>query len=52
MAGFMPEGLRQAGTNMHKAASRFALQAQEGDVLASYKMLPDATSACIACHSV
>ncbi len=27
MAKFMPEGMRQAGTNMHRAASRFALKA-------------------------
>jgi hypothetical protein len=51
MAKFMPEGMRQAGTTMHKAASRFALKAQEGDVLAAYKALPEVTSACVACHS-
>jgi hypothetical protein len=33
MAKFMPEGMRQAGTSMHKAASRFALKAEEGEVL-------------------
>lgn len=30
MAKFMPEGMREAGTAMHRAASRFALKAQEG----------------------
>jgi hypothetical protein len=51
MAKFMPEGMRQAGTAMHKAASRFALKAQEGEALPAYKALSDITSACVACHS-
>ena len=51
MAKFMPAGMRQAGTTMHKAASRFALKAQEGEVLAAYKVLSEVTSACVACHS-
>lgn len=51
MAKFMPEGMRQAGTSMHKAASRFALKAQEGEVLSAYKSLVEVTSACVACHS-
>jgi soluble cytochrome b562 len=51
IAKFMPEGMRQAGITMHKAASRFALKAQEGDVLPAYKALSDITSACVACHS-
>jgi len=51
MAKFMPAGMRQAGTAMHKAASRFALKAQEGEVLAAYKALTEVTSACVACHS-
>ena len=51
MAKFMPEGMRQAGTAMHKAASRFSLKAQEGDVLAAYRALSEITSACVACHS-
>jgi hypothetical protein len=51
MAKFMPEGMRQAGTNMHKAASRFALKAQEGELLPAYRMLTEITSACVACHS-
>lgn len=51
LANFMPEGMRRAGTNMHKAASRFALKAQEGDPLPAYNALPEITSACVACHS-
>ncbi|MCP4876058.1 MAG: hypothetical protein GY896_11385 [Gammaproteobacteria bacterium] len=51
MARFMPEGMRQAGTAMHRAASRFALKAQEGEVLPAYKAISEITSACVACHS-
>ena len=51
MGKFMPKGMRQAGTNMHKAASRFALQAEEGELLPAYKMLAEVTTTCVACHS-
>ena len=51
MGKFMPEGMRHAGTSMHKAASRFALKAQEGEALSAYQALSDITSACVACHS-
>lgn len=51
MAAFMPEGMRQAGNRMHRAASRFSLKAQEGDVLSAYRALSEVTSACVACHS-
>ena len=51
LAKFMPEGMREAGTSMHKAASRFALKAQEGDLLPAYEALTGITSACVACHS-
>ena len=51
MARFMPEGMRQAGTAMHQAASRFALKAQEGDVLPAYRALTEITAACVACHA-
>jgi cytochrome c553 len=51
MAKFMPEGMRNAGNKMHRAASRFALKAQEGDALAAYGALTDVTAACVACHS-
>lgn len=48
---FMPEGMAKAGTSMHKAASRFALKAQEGEILPAYKLLPEITSSCVACHA-
>lgn len=51
MAKFMPEGMRQAGTRMHRAASRFSLKAQEGEVLPAYNALAEVTSACVGCHS-
>ena len=51
MAKFMPEGMRKAGTNMHRMASRFALKAQEGEALPAYKALTEVTSACVACHA-
>jgi hypothetical protein len=51
MARFMPQGMRTAGTSMHKAASRLALSAQEGDLLGAYKKLGDVTASCVACHA-
>jgi soluble cytochrome b562 len=51
MAKYMPEAMRQTGTSMHKAASRFALIAQEGEVLPAYKALSAVTSSCVTCHS-
>ena len=50
-AKFMPEGMRKFGTNMHHAASRFALKAEEGEPLAAYKSLQEITNACVACHT-
>ncbi|MGB5225706.1 MAG: hypothetical protein WBM38_13525 [Arenicellales bacterium] len=51
MAKFMPQGMRNAGTSMHKAASRFSVIAGEGELLPAYKVLSEVTSACVACHS-
>jgi hypothetical protein len=51
MARYMPEGMRQMGTNMHRAASRFAMKVQEGELLPAYKSLSEVTSACVACHT-
>jgi len=51
MGKFMPEAMRQIGTSMHKAASRFALKAQEGEALPAYQALSGITSACVSCHS-
>ena len=51
MGKFMPKGMRQAGTNMHKAASRFSLKAEEGELLLAYKSLAEVTATCVACHA-
>jgi len=51
MAPFMPERMREIGTGMHHAASRFALRAQEGEPGPALKALSEVTAACVACHS-
>lgn len=51
LAQFMPQEMQAMGTNMHRAASRFALKAQEGDATAAYKSLQEITAACVACHA-
>lgn len=51
MASFMPRGMQKTGTAMHRAASRFALMAEEGNPVAAYKALSDVTRACVACHA-
>lgn len=51
LAQFMPEAMRNAGTSMHRAASRFALKSQEGDALPAFAALQEITAACVACHA-
>ncbi|MBF0128449.1 MAG: hypothetical protein HQL33_00500 [Alphaproteobacteria bacterium] len=58
MAPHMPKGMREAGESLHRAASRFALLAQEADVERSYAAmrkltgaLGEMTTACAACHA-
>jgi hypothetical protein len=51
MAGHMPEGMRQAGTRMHRAASQFALRVEEGETSAAYAALAEVTAACVSCHA-
>ena len=50
MAQFMPEGMRAAGTAMHRAASRFARVAEEGDRDRALVALREVSAACVACH--
>ena len=50
MAPFMPEQMREIGTGMHHAASRFARVAQEGELPAAYAALSEVTASCVACH--
>jgi len=51
MGKVIPKEMGTIGTSMHKAASRFALKAQEGDALPAYKALQEVTAACVACHA-
>lgn len=52
---FMPEGMRNLGTSMHRSASRFALEAQNsaatGDLKPALATLAQLTQACVACHA-
>lgn len=55
MAGFMPKGMQEIGTGMHRAASRFAVVAQEanvtGDPSPSLRALSEVTQQCVTCHA-
>ncbi|CAA6606170.1 conserved exported hypothetical protein [Rhodospirillaceae bacterium LM-1] len=58
MGPYMPEGMRNIGTEMHRAASRFAIAAEEADLAHSYEAqqkvfeaLQGITQNCNACHS-
>ncbi|HUP08097.1 MAG TPA: hypothetical protein VMU47_13140 [Caldimonas sp.] len=55
MAPFMPKPMQDIGTQMHRAASRFALAAQDasadGNALRAIGALSEVTRQCVACHS-
>lgn len=51
MARFMPAPMQNLGTEMHRAASRFARTAEEGDAPKAYAALGEITRSCVACHS-
>ncbi len=55
VAEYMPQGMQDAGTAMHHAASRFALAAEESavdrDMNKSLAALATLTRACVACHA-
>lgn len=55
MAPFRPDGMNQIGWEMHKAASRFALIAQETavdrDLPRALGALGEVTQQCVACHA-
>lgn len=55
VAPFMPQGMQDAGTAMHKAASRFAVTATDAGVTNDYKAalasLAQVTATCVACHA-
>lgn len=51
MAPYMPKGMQAIGTEMHHAASRFAMTAKEGDLPATLEGLSRVTQQCVACHA-
>jgi mono/diheme cytochrome c family protein len=55
MSHFMPKEMARVGTEMHRAASRFALAAKdaelEGGLNAAFSALSDVMTQCSACHS-
>ena len=55
MAPFMPKPMQDIGTRMHKAASQFALIAQEtgadGNLSRAVGALARITEQCVACHA-
>lgn len=50
MAHVMPKAMRAIGTEMHRAASRFALTAQEEELQPSLSALQAVTGQCVSCH--
>ena len=55
MAPFMPKAMQDIGTQMHRAASQFALVAQDagadGNVTKAIGALSKVTEQCVACHA-
>ena len=51
----MPQGMQDAGTAMHRAASRFAIAAQDtgvtGDLKPALAGLAEITAQCVGCHA-
>lgn len=54
-APFMPQGMRDIGSQMHRAASRFAVEAQSAsvgnDVRPALAALGAVMQQCVACHA-
>ena len=52
---YMPQGMQDIGTSMHRRASRFAIAAQNasvtGEVEPALAALARTTEACVACHA-
>lgn len=55
LSKFMPEGMQEVGTTMHRSASRFAVEAQNsavtGDAKPALAALAVTMQACVACHA-
>ena len=54
LAKFMPEGMRAIGSEMHRSASRFVIEAQNAgvtdDLRPALQALAKVTAQCVACH--
>lgn len=52
---YMPQGMKDIGTTLHKSASQFAIEIQNtsatGDVKPAMLALSKTTNACVACHA-
>ena len=55
VAKYMPQGMQDIGTQMHRDASRFAIEVQNssatGDLKPALEALSKVTGVCVACHS-
>ena len=55
VAKYMPKGMQEIGSEMHRAASRFALEATNagatGDIRPALAALATVTQQCVACHA-
>ena len=55
MGKFMPEEMSAIGTNMHRAASRFALAARDAELAGglnkAFSALSEVMQQCVACHT-
>lgn len=55
IAPFMPQGMQDIGTQMHRAASRFAIDAQtasvSNDIRPALASLGTVMQQCVACHA-
>jgi len=55
LARFMPEGMRTIGSEMHRSASRFVIEAQNAgvtdDLRPALEALSKVTAQCVACHA-
>ena len=55
VAPYMPQGMQDIGTSMHRNASRFAVEAQNagvtGDLKPALEALSKVTAMCVGCHA-
>jgi len=55
VAKYMPKGMQDAGTAMHRSASRFAVSLQKASITGALRKplaeLATVTASCVACHA-